>query len=314
MDAAPVPGDRPLAHRGARPVRLCDQPARHPPLAAGLRPTADGDPVRRQPDSDSDTDRDAEPIRPTVARGIERPDACGQPDRHATVRAPALAPPLSSVTFVDVAMGWAAGRGVILGTTDGGKSWHAEWTGTRSISSLTAVDRVHAWGLASGTTAPAAHWLVRTADGGRTWTMTTLPRAFRAIAFTTHLAGWAVVGGITETTAGPGRLERTVDAGTHWRSATLTAPVTSVCFASPSLGWAAGGVGIYRTLDGGRRWTRVGRGSNTPTDPGWQATIHCRGSAAWVLSIGGAGLGSGCIASRARSMVGALADRRRSMG
>ena len=70
---------------------------------------------------------------PTIVRTVD-----------ATVHSDSIPPALSSVAFVDVATGWAAGRGIILGTTDGGKSWRSEWTGTRSILSLSAVDRLHA--------------------------------------------------------------------------------------------------------------------------------------------------------------------------
>jgi photosystem II stability/assembly factor-like uncharacterized protein len=218
---------------------------------------------------------------PTIVRTVD-----------ATVHLDSIPPALSSVAFVDVATGWAAGSGVILGTSDGGKSWRPEWTGTRSISSLSAVDRLHAWGLGYGDLSVTADQLVRTTDGGRSWTMTKLPGGFREIAFATDRVGWAVVGGITDTTAGHGRLWETVDGGLHWRSSALTAGVDSVCFASPGLGWAAGGSNIYRTVDGGGRWTIVAHGPSDAIEAAWFATIRCRGNGAWVLSTGGGAGGS----------------------
>ena len=160
---------------------------------------------------------------------------------------------LSSVAFVDVATGWAVGSGVILGTTDGGKSWRPEWTGTRSISSLSAVDRLHAWGLGYGDLSVTADRLVRTTDGGRSWTMTKLSGGFREVAFATDRVGWAVVGGITDTTARTAGCEGRPMAACTWRSSALTAGVDSVCSRSPGLGWAAGGSNVYRTVDGGGR-------------------------------------------------------------
>jgi hypothetical protein len=70
----------------------------------------------------------------------------GPPDATtvaATVRQNTLPPALSSVAFVNVATGWAGGSGVILGTTTAGSSWRTEWTGSRSIQSLSAVDQGH---------------------------------------------------------------------------------------------------------------------------------------------------------------------------
>lgn len=210
----------------------------------------------------------------------------------ATVAEHALPPALSAVAFVDRWTGWAAGSGIILGTTDGGTTWRPAWSGSRLILSLSVVDRLHVWGLGYPNQQSTADRLIRTDEGGRTWTATTLSGGFDAIAFTTDQIGWAVVGGINDGTSGPGRLESTLDGGLHWRTTSLTAGVDSVCFASPSLGWAASGSAVYRTLDGGRAWTKVARGPNDALNSGWQATVSCSGTSAWVLSTGGGAAGS----------------------
>ncbi|MHB8397870.1 MAG: WD40/YVTN/BNR-like repeat-containing protein [Candidatus Limnocylindrales bacterium] len=210
----------------------------------------------------------------------------------ATVAEHPLAPALFAVAFVDRWTGWAAGSGIILGTTDGGATWRSQWSGSRLILSLSVVDRLHAWGLGYANQQSAADRLVRTDDGGRTWTAATLSGGFRAIAFATDRIGWAVVGGISATTSDPGHLESTLDGGLHWRTTSLTAGVDSVCFASPSIGWAAHGSAVYRTLDGGRAWTKVARGPNDALNSGWHATVSCSGTSAWVLSTGGGAAGS----------------------
>ncbi len=238
---------------------------------------------------------------PTSPPPVPTPSASAAtgPTIHTTVDAivhgAPITPALDSVAFADVATGWAAGSGVILGTVDGGQTWRRQWSGSGSISSLAEVDRRHVWGLAYGGTGdlgPTADRLVGTTNGGRTWTTTRLTGGFRGIAFSTDLTGWAVVGGISVGTTAPGRLEETLDAGRHWRASTLKARVDSVCFAGPSLGWAASGSGAYRTVDRGRRWSRVETGPNNALNAGWQATVRCRGSAAWVLWTGGAAAGS----------------------
>jgi photosystem II stability/assembly factor-like uncharacterized protein len=213
----------------------------------------------------------------------------------AAVQAAPLTPALFSVAFAGVDTGWVAGSGVILGTSDGGKHWQNQWSGSLSVSSLVTVDPLHAWGLGYANLvdlAPVADRLVRTTDGGRTWKTTRLTGGFREIAFSTRLIGWAVVGGIADTTTNPGRLEESTDGGLHWRASALKSGVDSVCFASPTTGWAASGSGVFRSIDGGRRWTKVAGGPNDAVNSGWQATVRCRGSAAWVLWTGGAGAGS----------------------
>lgn len=213
----------------------------------------------------------------------------------AAVQAAPLTPALYSVTFADVRTGWAAGGGLIVGTRDGGKHWQKQRSGDISVSSLVTVDSLHAWGLGYANLidlGPVANRLVRTTDGGRTWKTTQLTGGFREIAFSTRTVGWAVVGGIADTETKPGRLEESTDGGLHWRASTLKTGVDSVCFASPSTGWAASGSAVFRTVDGGRRWTKVTAGPNDAVNSMWHATVRCRGSAAWVLWNGGAAAGS----------------------
>lgn len=216
----------------------------------------------------------------------------GVPVQDATVKQKAQPPALFSVAFVNVSTGWAGGDDVIIGTTNGGGTWRTEWTGPRSIHSLWALDASHAWGLAYGPLGETADELVRTTDGGRVWTTSKLTGGFREIAFSSDEVGWAVVGGVTETATGPGRLEETIDGGLHWRVSSLAGRLESVCFASPSLGWAASGSAVYRTFDGGGLWTHVDAGPNDFVNEGWLATVKCTGTSAWVMWTGGAAAGS----------------------
>src|SRR6267142_113866 len=61
-----------------------------------------------------------------IAVGPSEPTGSPSPvDRtlDATVQAEPLTPELDSVAFANVDTGWAAGAGVIVGTSDGGKNW-----------------------------------------------------------------------------------------------------------------------------------------------------------------------------------------------
>jgi photosystem II stability/assembly factor-like uncharacterized protein len=213
----------------------------------------------------------------------------------ATVENAALTQALDTVAFADLDTGWAAGSGVILGTTDGGRHWRDQWSGALSVSSLVTVDPRHAWALGRpglDGLVPTADQLVRTTDGGRTWQTSPLTGGFREIAFSNRLQGWAVVGGITDTTTNSGRLEVTDDGGLHWHASALKRGVDSVCFADARMGWAASGAAVYRTIDAGRHWAKVETGPNDALNSGWQTTVRCRGSAAWALWTGGAAAGS----------------------
>src|SRR5712671_3830264 len=74
-----------------------------------------------------------------IAVGPGEPTGSPSPvDRSldATVQIAPLTPELDSVAFANVDTGWAAGSGVILGTSDGGKNWRNQWSGSLSVSSL----------------------------------------------------------------------------------------------------------------------------------------------------------------------------------
>ena len=118
--------------------------------------------------------------------------------------------------------------------------------------------------------------LLRTVDGGATWTPACLPSAavtgpgaFRGIEFSTDGEhGWAVGGTPTDAVA-----LRTVDGGQHWLTGTLPAGIAGtlndVGFADVRHGWAVGhltGTGpanaagglVLATGDGGATWTAPG--------------------------------------------------------
>ena len=69
---------------------------------------------------------------------------------------------LDAVAFPSTSRGWAAGRGAIIATTDGGATWTQQYEGRADIRSLEFADERHGWAVASDS-------LLRTADGGATW-------------------------------------------------------------------------------------------------------------------------------------------------
>ena len=56
---------------------------------------------------------------------------------------------LDAVAFPSTRDGWAAGRGAIIATADGGATWTQQYTGRADIRSLDFTDERHGWAVAT---------------------------------------------------------------------------------------------------------------------------------------------------------------------
>jgi len=158
---------------------------------------------------------------------------------------------LEHVHFIDTKQGWAAawngatypGYGVLLATTDGGRTWQQIWRADNfQMSSMVFVDSLQGW--ASANENPC----LRTFDGGRNWQKhniglpdyLSLRYRFRS----RHL-GWAL--------SDQGHILLTEDGGNRWQSLPrVTTGITTLDFIDPLHGWMAGGQGrILATISGG---------------------------------------------------------------
>lgn len=206
--------------------------------------------------------------------------------------APTL-PGLDSLAFGNATIGWAGGRGILLGTRDAGATWTGEWRGDGDVFELAANGGDAAWALVSSSPSAlqdgVADRLLRTTDAGLHWVERSTATPLRRVAFATDSLGWAVVGPVGQTGYSSGRLEVTNDGGASWKPANVAAPVDDVC-SSAIVGWAAGGSGVFRVAAG--RWQQVRRGPPVLGDEGWVARLRCSGSSVWVLWTGGAAAGS----------------------
>jgi photosystem II stability/assembly factor-like uncharacterized protein len=176
-----------------------------------------------------------------------------------------------------------------LRSTDAGRHWTNVTPTAAAAESLPvffAVDDGAAWAVYSPFAAPVANGgpyeVFQTTDGAATWTRTagTLARgAITGIEFVDRMHGWATVGmGAAAGSEAIGVL-RTLDGGVSWALIAQTAdPLTGqpdpgglafscdkgwVTFGSSSVGLianicAGGAPTIYRSGDGGARWTLVG--------------------------------------------------------
>ncbi len=142
---------------------------------------------------------------------------------------------------------WAVGgRGSILHTADGGRSWHlqAGRTGENLEGVAASGDRL-AWAVGTSGT------ILHTADGGATWQAQIggAREELRDVDFTGARQGW--IAGMS------GTILHTADGGVTWHAqgSPSNKDLLAVAFAGAGHGWAVGSSGtILHTSDGGATW------------------------------------------------------------
>ena len=176
---------------------------------------------------------------------------------------------MEKVFFIDREHGWAVGgwprdyevaikggMGVILATSNGGKTWETQLDSAGGwLTGLTFLDKDNGWAVGEFGT------IWRTEDGGDNWRQTRkapTPAWLYDVHFIDKQRGWTV-----------GRFETvmsTEDGGKSWskqpmpplrRPYGLSLNYRAVRFANPSKGWIVGQHGnILHTGDGGKSWAR----------------------------------------------------------
>jgi photosystem II stability/assembly factor-like uncharacterized protein len=178
---------------------------------------------------------------------------------------------------------WAVGKGTILTTSNGGRTWARVWRGAHDLREVDFVSTSTGWALGDGI-------LLGTIDGGQHWRELGQPRPgpLRRVHFSSRTQGWGVAGGAGRPGEGPQgatTLVHTTDGGRTWSALAAPAPPQSVCFTAPDDGWLASGTSVWRSTDGGRSWGS--RPSFTlpvaANEPPFFAALQCaRPDAAWV--------------------------------
>lgn len=163
---------------------------------------------------------------------------------------------LGSMWFLDSQHGWVGD----LRTADGGQTWQ-ELNPNRAISYFVRFLNPStglAVGPSDGPPYPPPPALLRTEDGGSTWTvLSLLPAGTNAV--------WAKGDGSRLWAVGAsGAIAISLNGGLSWTpiSSPTTADLHHVRFADGQRGWAAGRGGVLlRTTDGGWHWSVVDIGS-----------------------------------------------------
>jgi photosystem II stability/assembly factor-like uncharacterized protein len=194
---------------------------------------------------------------------------------------------LDAVAFPSTSRGWAAGRGAIIATTDGGATWTQQYIGRADIRSLVFADEQHGWAVASDS-------LLRTADGGATWSPAGEPEGLvlTSVAFTSAEEGWGVAAPADEVGAPVlGAVVRTDDGGSSW-SVVKPAAADSICTSGGEL-VAGAGSKVLDSTDGGATWSTLLDAGTGPAEQWFTATVQCPDlQSIWVLFEGGAAAGS----------------------
>lgn len=190
---------------------------------------------------------------------------------------------MKAVTFASPSVGYLAGTGIILKTSDGGRLFQPAWRGNLNVHGLTvakdSAKRIVAWGKDK---------VLVSLDNGSKWTEDSLPvgnESIQEVDFATANEGFAVVGDGYNT----GTLWRTTDAGIHWQKLGTPGQPLSVSFGNANTGWVGLANGsIYETKDGGTDWTRVLHPN--VQYPGRPMVYAVSGNASWAMIIGQSGM------------------------
>ncbi len=203
--------------------------------------------------------------------------------------------PFNGLSFISPSEGWVTGAsGSILHTSDAGKTWTAQNSGTTHwLQSVSFVSPTKGWIVGNQGT------ILSTDDGGQTWTPQTSGVRFDlySVTFLSPTEGFA--GGFA------GTLLHTTDSGATWSKVdTDTAQwIMNIYFLknSPANGWAVGQDGlILATTDGGKTWSKkrnsVGKDLYgvyfADATHGWAVGTHgliefsSNGGQSWVIQNG----------------------------
>jgi len=153
---------------------------------------------------------------------------------------------LYSVQFTDDRRGYVVGdQGLILATTDGGRSWDERTSGTDAQLFHLFFQSGYGWAVGTGGV------IVHTIDGGRSWypQRSGVTSDLNRVCFIDDRRGMI--------TGNDGVLLRTENAGATWEQVPLRvkSALFGISFVDKKTGWVVGYDGnVIRTFDGGRHW------------------------------------------------------------
>lgn len=149
---------------------------------------------------------------------------------------------------------FVAGQGIYK-TVDSGKSWTRPLT-TATVLGIGFVSSADFNGYAVGKSTSNTGFVLKTTNGGDTWTTATgnlNVRELRGL----YIHNWLTVSVVGLTNLGDPFFSKTTNGGTNWTVVTTgVGGANAVHFPTPNIGVVVGDLGkISRTTDGGTTWT-----------------------------------------------------------
>lgn len=192
---------------------------------------------------------------------------------------------LCEASFIDGNTGWVVGtKGAVVHTTDGGKSWSKQESGTgKNLFSVSFVDTQNGWAVGEFGT------IIHTVDGGESWEFQSkdIDKMLNSVCFIDARNGW-VVGEF-------GTMLHTKDGGKKWKEQRCEEIETKVgmdsydwrpmpalyevYFEDENRGWIVGMDGIIlKTENGGKKWRKLESNCDIPL-----YGIEIKGNKGWVV-------------------------------
>jgi|WetSurMetagenome_2_1015567.scaffolds.fasta_scaffold76385_2 photosystem II stability/assembly factor-like uncharacterized protein len=172
---------------------------------------------------------------------------------------------LYKICFPTPDTGYAAannGPGNIIRTTNAGQTWDTLHTGFPSMS----FEAIGFCNSRIGFAAGSSETIIRTADGGDTWTLR--PRLGVSAGALQEVFG--VDSNIAFVTGGNGRIFKTVNGGLDWTYTYVANWTSSIFFITPKIGYVVGNYGsIYKSIDSGATWVKY----SSPVNNDWYTSV-----------------------------------------
>ncbi len=173
-----------------------------------------------------------------------------------------LGTPLRKVYFRSALEGWCLGEGgVLIHTSDGGKTWKPIETGTENNLHDFFITETTGWIVGDWGT------LLKTTDSGRTFAKVDGSvfnrKSLKGIFFVDENYGWIITYNAPNG-KNAGYIYRTTDGGNTWEEQLTTeAALFNLYFIDKQTGWVVGDRrSVYATTDGGQTWQFITDGSN----------------------------------------------------
>ena len=173
--------------------------------------------------------------------------------------------PLRKVYFRSALEGWCTGEGgVLIRTTDGGKTWQLIETGTENNLHDLFIGETTGWLVGDWGT------LLKTTDGGQTFTKIDGKvfdrKSLKGVHFVNENLGWIITYNTPTSTnnENAGYIYQTTDGGETWQAQFETeSALFNLHFTDEQTGWVVGDQrSVFATSDGGNRWEFITHGTN----------------------------------------------------